>query len=888
MKRIFLIAVVLNLCLYGGVLLSTSSSSVVRAASAITAATTPGDAYNYSPSTRTLAPTAIYTTSGTVTNPTYLLSGQSTRLTGNNSYVTVDFGKEVAGIVTLTFAGSSDASQNVGLAFTESPNYVGTSSDASTNDGKDGAIYAAVSGAGSYTMPTDKLRGGFRYLTLFLSSSGWVDINGVSLNFTAEPAMSSPSAYLNYFYSSDPLLNQIWYAGAYTVQLATIASNQGRVWPDPSGGGWENNATVGVGTEVLSDGAKRDRTVWPGDMGISSATEYVSTDDMLATKNSLTTLYQAQNTSTGELPYSGPEYNFPDSDTYHMWTLIGTSNYYLYTADKTWLDSIWAQYQHGVSYIDAKVDSNGLLNVTNSNDWARNDQGGENIEANAMLYEVLTTGATLAQVEGNSSLSSSYSTQAANLKTQINARLWDASKGAYKDNPNSSLYPQDGNSLAIWYNVVSSAAQATSIVNVLHGNWNTIGSQSPEWNNNISPFASSMELYARFAANDDANALDLMKREWGYMLTSNIGTHSTFWEGMDSSGNVSPNGGSFTSLSHGWSTGPTGALTQYVLGVSPTSAAGKTYQVIPHAANLTHVEGTLTVASGQTLHASYTHSVDGSFSMSVDSSTNTGSTGVIAVPTFGKSRVVTINNVSVWNGSSFTGASGITSADSDANYIYFRGVQPGSYTFSYPATNSTVQTLPGTWTQCAAENATCSFSGTMTVAFGASGKFKYTTATSSIACTNTAFGGDPILNTAKACYVEPVPPSTNVWTQCAVENAAENTACSLEGTMTVAFGANGKFNYATLSDSTYCSPVAFGDPLYGTAKSCYVIAPPSTTATWGICAAENGTCSFSGTREVAYGANGQYIYGTFTNQTACNNTVFGDPAPNVVKSCYYQ
>ncbi|MGW7239312.1 hypothetical protein [Streptomyces sp. NPDC054804] len=70
-------------------------------------------------------------------------------------------------------------------------------------------------------MPTTQLRGGFRYLTVFLDTSGWVDLKGVSLGFTAAPGKSDPADYPNYFHSSDDLLNRIWYAGAYTVQLDT-------------------------------------------------------------------------------------------------------------------------------------------------------------------------------------------------------------------------------------------------------------------------------------------------------------------------------------------------------------------------------------------------------------------------------------------------------------------------------------------------------------------------------------------------------------------------------------------------------------------------------------------------------------------------------------------
>jgi hypothetical protein len=209
------------------------------------------------PPSRTLIPVAVYTTHGTVENPQNLLAGKPTRLVGSGSYLTLDFGKEVGGIGTLHFAAVSNPNQTVGLAFTESSLYVGTNSDASNGGpGPDGAIYAPASGSGNWTMPADKLRGGFRYLTIFLNSSGWVDLDGVSLYFTASPDMADLRAYPNYFYSNDPLLNRIWYAGAYTVQMETIKPDQGRVWGPPVSG-WENNGVVGVGSSVLVDGPLR-------------------------------------------------------------------------------------------------------------------------------------------------------------------------------------------------------------------------------------------------------------------------------------------------------------------------------------------------------------------------------------------------------------------------------------------------------------------------------------------------------------------------------------------------------------------------------------------------------------------------------------------------------
>jgi hypothetical protein len=67
---------------------------------------------------------------------------------------------------------------------------------------------------------------------------------------------------------------------------------------------------------------------------------------------------------------------------------------------------------------------------------------------------------------------------------------------------------------------------------------------------------------------------------------------------------------------------------------------------------------------------------------------------------------------------------------------------------------------------------------------------------------------------------------------------------------------------------------------------------PDQTTPSGWCAAEGGTCSFSGTRDVKYGATvgGIDHYNTKTNLTspvACNNTTFSpDPIVGTVKACY--
>lgn len=79
-------------------------------------------------------------------------------------------------------------------------------------------------------------------------------------------------------------------------------------------------------------------------MGISVPTAFVSTNDLIPTRNALSTLFAEMDPVTGALPYSGPPLNFQGSDTYHAWTLIGTHNYYTYSGDIDWLQTVWANY----------------------------------------------------------------------------------------------------------------------------------------------------------------------------------------------------------------------------------------------------------------------------------------------------------------------------------------------------------------------------------------------------------------------------------------------------------------------------------------------------------------------------------------------------------------
>jgi alpha-L-rhamnosidase len=129
-----------------------------------------------------------------------------------------------------------------------------------------------------------------------------------------------------------------------------------------------------------------------------------------------------------------------------------------------------------------------------------------------------------------------------------------------------------------------------------------------------------------------------------------------------------------------------------------------------------------------------------------------GTNGSIAVPTYGAANpIVEVDGKVVWSGGSFTATTGIGGAHQDSSYVYLTGVQPGTYTI---AADPGPAGAPAGYTACAAENGTCSFAGTQSVAYGADGIFTYQTLSGGTACGNAVFG-DPVYGTVKACFLLP-------------------------------------------------------------------------------------------------------------------------------------
>lgn len=181
--------------------------------------------YILAPSSRTLYPAKVHGFNGSISGAESLIGSTGGEAVFDGvSAVTYDFGKNIAGLVTLQI-GDVDADQFIGLTYTESSLWISNiSSDATEDAGMDEPYWFQPTEGGNFTTDSDHVRGGFRYLTLVHNTTGSIAVQSISAHFSAMPHYedSQIANYTGYFHCDDELLNRIWYAGAYTNQLCTV------------------------------------------------------------------------------------------------------------------------------------------------------------------------------------------------------------------------------------------------------------------------------------------------------------------------------------------------------------------------------------------------------------------------------------------------------------------------------------------------------------------------------------------------------------------------------------------------------------------------------------------------------------------------------------------
>jgi len=373
---------------------------------------------------------------------------------------------------------------------------------------------------------------GFRFVSLEVIEQGcYVDLKAVRaiLHYHDLP-------YLGSFECSDPILNEIWDTGAYTVHLNM--------------------------QEYLWDGIKRDRLVWAGDV-----------HPAVMVINSVFGNVDIVPKTLDYLRESTPLPSFMnDYCSYSLWWLITLYDWYLYQGDLEFLKK-QREYIIGLlHYIGEYISKDGIECLENNRflDW---NTSGDKPAIHAGLQALMLKAFNV----GNNLLNT--------LECKHDAEYAKKMTVLLKKN-----IPETDNKQAIALQVLAGQLDA------VQANQDLL-SQNPL--QNLSTFYGYYVLNARGMAGDLTNCVDMLKDYWGGMLKLGATTfwESFNMDWLENAGRIdelNPDKvdvhktygehcykGYRHSLCHAWAAGPTAWLSEYILGVTPAKPGCLEVQINP-------------------------------------------------------------------------------------------------------------------------------------------------------------------------------------------------------------------------------------------------------------------------------------------------------------------
>lgn len=461
-----------------------------------------------------------------------------------------DFGKEIHGglqIVTGMFPNKSGEKIRVrfGESLSETFSDVETDSTA-TNDHAMRDFEVALPWLGKIEVGNT----GFRFVRIDLLG----DSTQLTLKEVNAISIYRDIPYLGSFNSNDSLLNEIWQTGAYTVHLNM--------------------------QEYLWDGIKRDRLVWVGDMHpevktISSVFGYNEVvPKSLDLIRDITPVDEWMNNIT----------------SYSMWWIIIHKDWYRYTGD---IDYLKKQKDYLIPLLQkfaTTVGDDGQENLDGHRflDWPSSPYP-KAIDAgyHALLKMTFEAGEELCSVLGEDEVGNLCNAKATLMKNVV------------PDHVNSK---QAAALLALSNSI--SGDEANAVIE-------KDGAQR------FSTFYGYYMLLAMAKAQNYTGAMEIIREYWGGMLK--LGA-TTFWEDFDVAwlenaariDKLPGNGlvdvhaaygdycyeGLRHSFCHGWASGPTAWLSEYVLGIKILEPGCGKIAIEPELGDLSWVEGSYPTPKG--------------------------------------------------------------------------------------------------------------------------------------------------------------------------------------------------------------------------------------------------------------------------------------------------
>lgn len=528
-------------------------------------------------------PTRIVTHTAQVQDTEYLLDeGKQQAFTSNKglcimknegnerAHIVLDFGQEWhGGICIITGMNTKKEAVNVrirlGESVAEAMSELGGKSNA-TNDHAIRDWTQALPWCGKVELGNS----GFRFASIELLDNDAT----LKLREVSAVAIEREIPYLGSFECNDERLNKIWYTGARTVHLNM--------------------------QEYLWDGPKRDRLVWVGDMHPEVMT-------ILSAFGANEVVPKSLDFIKDTTPLAGWMNGI---SSYSMWWLIIQHQWYMNVGDKALLtknkDYILGVLDHLAKCIDEDGKEN--LNGVRFLDWpTKADSVAVHAGLQSMMVMTFDIGEELATL----------------LDAPVKAKEYKAIEAKLRSYTPALPSRKSPAALMVLADLADADAVADDLLLV-------------DGVQDLSTFYGYYVLNALAESGDYEDALDYIREYWGAML--DLGA-TTFWEDFDidwmknaarideivpaDKVDVHSTYGGYCykglrhSLCHGWASGPTAWLSEYVLGVEVTAPGCTELTITPHLGDLEWAVGDYPTPMG-VVHIEHHRDKDGTVDTEVD------------------------------------------------------------------------------------------------------------------------------------------------------------------------------------------------------------------------------------------------------------------------------
>ena len=418
-------------------------------------------------------------------------------------------------------------------------------------------------------------RRAYRYLKLCFPRGAKVKICQVRQKLWMFPQIKT-----GWFASSDPMLDEAWEMGKYTLQVNKH--------------------------QEYESCPRYEMQFFSGDGAVDAWIDEYAFGSQELMNASLSVKHEES--STGVLFTDKWNRNAIQWD-YFAWRILCIHLHYQFTGDKAFLERYYEEARTDLLWQLQRLNNHHLIFqrpcyvssfrfLLGQTEWTCSAARiGEKTSLNSLLYASLTAMAELAQVMGEPDNAALWLEEAEAVKKAINDHLWSEEKQSYMDSLDDFV-AQDANTFAILFGVAEGQRKEAALNTMKERLWSPYGSaildqyipHTRGGNTTVSPFMTSLEAKARFENGRPEEGLELIRRCWGTMLKKGA---KTFWE-------FAPNNATdrWDTPSHAWSGGCTWLLSAYILGIR---AAGPNYSAVtfaPRPCDLSAFRGVVPTPAG--------------------------------------------------------------------------------------------------------------------------------------------------------------------------------------------------------------------------------------------------------------------------------------------------